>query len=100
MTAILRLSLPMTVWLVGFSAIYALHGLSCSRHWPAGVDRHAVLIAAAALGIGLQALICGLLLRSASPQHFMRWVTAALAAVALGASLWTWAPLLALDGCR
>src|SRR5690606_2538278 len=39
MTDLLRISVPLTAWLVAFSAVYGLHGLVCSEHWAeAGFD--------------------------------------------------------------
>ena len=43
MREILRLSVPIACWLAGFSAIYALQALSCSRHWPEGLPIRPVL---------------------------------------------------------
>lgn len=99
MTQILRLSLPLTFWLVGFSALYALHGLSCSRHWPAGLEQRPALIAAAGLLIVLQVLLLWLILRAPSPSRFVQWTATVLAAVAVAAAIWTWAPVLFLSGC-
>lgn len=100
MSPILRLSLPFTLWLAGFSALYALHGLSCSRHWPAGLEQRPVLIVTAGLLIGLQALMLWLVRRSPDPSRFVQWTATFLAAFALGAAIWTWAPVLVLTGCR
>lgn len=99
MSQILRLSLPMTVWLAGFSALYALHGLTCSRHWPEGLEQRPVLIAAAGVLIAFQALLLWLVLRAPSPSRFVQWTATVLAAVAAAAALWTAAPVLFLSGC-
>src|SRR5690606_20114388 len=66
MTQILRLSLPITFWLIGFSALYALQGLSCSRHWPAGLDPRTGLLVGAALYILVQGLALLAILRNPS----------------------------------
>lgn len=100
MNPILRLSLPMTVWLIGFSALYALHGLSCSRHWPSGLEQRPVLVAAAALFLCVQTVLLWLTVRTPSASRFVQGTATALAAVAVAASVWTWAPLLGLGGCR
>lgn len=99
MSQILRLSLPLTFWLVGFSALYALHGLSCSRHWPPGLEQRPALIAAAGLLVGFQALLLWLVLRAPSPSPFVQWTATVLAAVAVGAAVWTWVPVLFITGC-
>lgn len=103
MIQILRLSLPMTLWLIGFSTLYALEGLSCSRHWPPGLEPRAVLITAAALLVGLQGLAFWLTLlqppRSNPATNPVDRIAAGLAAAALGAAIWTSAPVLALAAC-
>lgn len=100
MSQILRLSLPMTVWLIGFSSLYALHGLSCSRHWPPAIEQRPVLLAAAGLLIALQSLLLWLILRSPSSSPFVQWTATVLAVVATGSAIWTSAPLLGLSGCH
>lgn len=107
MIQILRLSLPMTLWLIGFSTLYALEGLSCSRHWPPGLEPRAVLITAAALLVGLQGLAFWLTLlqpprSNPAPNpatNPVDRIAAGLAAAALGAAVWTSAPVLALAAC-
>ncbi len=99
MTHVLRLSLPFTLWLVGFSAVYALQGLSCSRHWPEGLDARTVLIAAAALFVMAQALVLAVILTTPAPSKFLQTTTACLGAAALGAALWIALPVLAITVC-
>lgn len=100
MKDVLRLSLPMTLWLVGFSALYALHGLTCSRHWPADLAPRGPLIAAAALFIALHAGLVWAILHRPAAQPFVQRTATALAIAALGATLWTALPLLTLPDCR
>ncbi|WP_374644231.1 hypothetical protein [Tabrizicola sp.] len=99
MTGILRIALPLTVWLAGFCAVYALQGLGCSRHWPEGLDRRAILIAAAALFVLVQALILLGFLYRPSGVRFVQATASLLAAAALAAAVWTSLPVLALEIC-
>ena len=62
MTNVLRLALPFTLWIIGFSALYGLQGLACSRHWPPNLDARTALIAAAALFILVQGLVLAMIL--------------------------------------
>jgi hypothetical protein len=107
MTQVLRLSLPLTVWIVAFSGVYGLHGLVCALGWgavpgPFGLTLgRAVLIAAWALAILAQAALLAI---EASPRHglprgFPRTVTITLAIVALVAAIWTLFPVAALSLC-
>lgn len=99
MTGILRMALPFTVWLAGFSAIYALQGLFCSRHWPEALDPRAALIGAAALFVLVQALILLGFLYRPSRFRFVQASSSLLAAAALAAAVWTSLPVLALEAC-
>lgn len=100
MIAILRLSLPLTVWLTGFSALYALQGVSCSRHWSIEMDARFVLIAAWGLTIALQALILTAVSFRPSSSRLVQRVAMALAVTALVATVWTFLPLLTVTVCR
>lgn len=99
MTHVLRLSLPFTLWIVGFSAIYALQGLSCSRHWPEGLDARTALILVAALFVLAQGILLAAILATPSPSKFLQTTTAVLGAAALGAAFWTALPVMAITGC-
>jgi len=99
MIEILRLSLPMTVWLTGFSAIYALHGLSCSRHWPVDFEARPLLLAAWAVAVVFQFLMLMAVLYAPSPSRFVQTTCTALAAIALVAAVWTIMPVLAASVC-
>ena len=72
MIDVLRLSLAVHLWLVGFSAVYALQGLSCSRHWPEGLDARTVLIVAVILFVMVQAMILGAMFASRSSSGFVQ----------------------------
>jgi hypothetical protein len=100
MSQVLRLSLPMTLWLVGFSALYGLQGLSCSRHWPTSVEPRTALMAASALYLMVQGLALLVILRRPDASRFVQRVAVGLAAVALGAAAWTSMPILAVSICR
>ena len=99
MKNVLRLSVPIALWLAGFSAVYALQGLSCSRHWPPDLPARPVLLATWALAVVLQAGLLWLLLRDASPSRFVRATSLALAGVALVAALWTLMPVVVTSSC-
>ena len=105
MTDILRLSVPLTAWLVAFSTVYGLHGLVCSARWAeAGLDLaagRAAMTAAWAAAIAVQ-LVLLLALRSprfASPSAFMQGVSLTLATAALVATLWTLLPVVTTSAC-
>jgi hypothetical protein len=99
MREILRLSLPMTVWLVGFSAIYALQGLACSRHWPPDFEARPVLIAAFAVAVMVQVAILIYVVARPSPSRHLQSVTTALAITGIVAVLWTFMPVVAASVC-
>lgn len=100
MIEIFRLSLPLTVWLTGFSALYALQGVACSRHWSSEMDARFVLIAAWGFAIVLQALILSAVSVRPSPSRMVQGVAMALAVAALVATVWTFLPVLTLTVCR
>ena len=99
MNEILRLSLPITVWLMGLSAVYALQGLSCSRHWPADVEARLVLLAAWTVAIVLQLLILLAVVYAPSRSRFVQTAAITLAATALVAAVWTMMPVLTASVC-
>ena len=99
MIEILRLSLPVSVWITGFSAVYALQGLSCSRHWPADVEARPVLLAAWAVAIAVQAVVLMAVLYAPSRSRFVQTTAVTLAAAALVAAVWTMMPVLAASVC-
>jgi hypothetical protein len=98
-TALLRLSLPLSVWIVGFCAVYALQGYGCSRHWPAGLDPRLFLIGAGGAFVLVQALAMLAVLARPSPSRFVQGVATALALTALVAAVWTMAPVLVIPAC-
>jgi len=99
MIEILRLSLPMTVWLTGFSVIYALQEFSCSRHWPVDIDARTVLIGVSALGLFIQVLILLVVLYAPSTSRFVQSTATTLATAAVVAAAWTMMPVLAASVC-
>ncbi|MBP1806824.1 hypothetical protein [Rubellimicrobium aerolatum] len=99
MSDILRLSVPLAAWLAGFSVVYGLQGLSCSRHWPEGLAARPVLLSAWVLAVALQAALLWMLLRNPSPSPFARAVSLALALTALLAALWTLMPVAVTSVC-
>ncbi len=100
MIEILRLSLPITVWLTGFSAVYALQGLSCSRHWPTDIDARPVLLAAWCVAIAVQAVGLMAVLYAPSPSRFIQSTAVAIAGTALVAAVWTMMPVVVASVCR
>lgn len=100
MKDILRLSVPLAVWLAGFSAVYGLQGLTCSRHWPDDLAARPALLLAWALAVALQAALLWSLVRDPSASSFLRRVGVALAAVALAAAVWTLAPVAIASACH
>ena len=105
MTDILRISVPLTLWLAAFSAVYGLQGLVCSPRWAEaalGLATGRLLLALAWLAaVALQAALL-LALRSprfASRSGFVRGLSLSLAAVALVATLWTLLPVVATSAC-
>ena len=99
MIEILRLSLPITVWLTGFSAVYALQALSCSRHWPADMEARPVFLAAWFVTIAVQALGLMAVLYAPSPSRFIQSIAVAIAGTALIAAIWTMMPVLSASVC-
>jgi hypothetical protein len=108
MKDVLRLSLPLTFWLISFSALYGLQGLVCAGEWyvlpgPGGMAwGRVVVLAAVAAAVLLQAgvlLLVGATQDSAA-EDFMRGATLGLAAVALLATVWTSVPIVVLPLCE
>jgi hypothetical protein len=107
MTDVIRLSLPLTVWLISFSAVYGLQGIVCASSWSTtpgiaglGLGR-LVLLAAYATATGVQAATLVALWRErfGDPTGFMRRTTLTLAVVGLVAVLWTLFPVAVLSLC-
>ena len=99
MIEILRLSLPITVWITGFSVVYGLQGLSCSRHWPTDIDARPVLIAAWGIAIAAQLVCLIAVLYAPSPSRFVQTASIGIAVTALVAAVWTMLPVLKAAGC-
>jgi hypothetical protein len=102
MRDILRLSVPMTVWLMSFSAVYGLQGLVCSERLPyAGASTRHLLILTAILAVSTQAvLLWGLHSeRWGSPHAFIRATSIILGIVALISTIWTLFPVAFMSIC-
>ena len=99
MIEILRLSLPISVWIMGFSAVYALQGLSCSRHWPTDIDARPVLLAAWGVAVAVQAFCLVAVFYAPSPSRFVQTTAFTLAVTALVAALWAMMPVLTASVC-
>ena len=96
----LRLSLPISLWLTGFSAVYALQGLACSRHWPTDMDARPVLLAAWFVAVAVQVLGLMALLYAPSPSRFIQSTALVIAGSAVIAAIWTMMPVLAVSVCQ
>ncbi len=107
MTDVIRLSLPLTFWLVSFSAVYGLHGIVCSSQWSAtpsftGLSQgRLVMLAAFVLAIVMQAAILAFLWseRFGGASSFMRGTSLTLAVAGLIAVPWTLFPVAVLPLC-
>jgi len=99
MIDILRLSLPLTVWITGFSALYGLQGLTCSRHWPPEVETRLILLTAAAVAVAAQGLCLLALTRTPSQSRFVQTTAITLGITALVAAIWLLVPVLATSTC-
>ena len=100
MIEILRLSLPITLWITGFGAVYALQGLSCSRHWPTDIDARPVLLAAWFVAVAVQVLCLMAVLYAPSRSRFIQSTALAIAGSAVIAAIWTMMPVLAVSVCQ
>lgn len=105
MTDILRISIPVSVWIAAFSAIYGLEGVICSDLWRAaglslGQGR-GVLVAAWIAAIGLQAALLVALRRPrfASSLPWVQRVATILGYVALVATVWSLMPVVTTSLC-
>jgi hypothetical protein len=107
MRDVLRLSLPLTLWLITFSALYGLHGLICAGNWGADPGLGSLplgrtaLLAAAAVALLTQGAMIFLLFgsRVGAASGFLRQTSLALAVVALVATVWTVVPIALLPTC-
>ena len=105
MSDILRISVPLTVWLAAFSAIYGLQGLVCSDAWAdsglgLAAGRAALALAwAAATALQIAFLLALRSPRFASTSPFLRRLSLVLAVAALVATIWTLSPVVATTTC-
>jgi hypothetical protein len=106
MTDILRLSVPVTVWLAAFSAVYGLSGLVCASRWAdtalaADAGRPA-LMAAEVAAIAVQFVFLAALASSrwGSPSTFVRSTSLGLGLAATVASVWTLFPIAVVSPCH
>lgn len=95
----MRLSVPLSFWLAGFFAIYALQGLACSRHWPDTLAARPMLIAAGVSIVVVQAVLFVAVARASGPSRFVRIVAIALGATAVAAAVWTILPVAVASVC-
>lgn len=102
MRDILRITVPLTVWLAAFSAVYGLEGLVCSDRWPwdLAAGRQALaLLAAFSLAVQFLLLLALRSRRFASRSGFVQNTSLTLAAVAVIATGWTLLPVVTASLC-
>lgn len=106
MSDLLRILAAPAAWLASFSAIYGLHGLLCGlpveAAAPGAIEgSRLLLIGAAALALGLQAVLLALLHapRFDPGSGFVRFVSRTTGWVGLVATGWTMLPILAASSC-
>lgn len=105
MTDILRISIPVTVWIAAFSAVYGLEGVICSDLWRGaglslGQGRGALVaawVAAIALQVGLLVALRRPRLRSSLP--WVQRLAMILCCVALVATVWSLMPVVTTSLC-
>ena len=106
MRDLLRILLPLLVWLASFSAIYGLHGLGCALGWPEVAWLGLSLFRWALLIAWFSAILLQLLLLLAvrkwpfsSDSDFYRKVNLVTAWSGLIATGWTLFPLAVSSTC-
>lgn len=104
MKDVFRIALPLTLWLVSFSAVYALHGVICGAQvaWLAdpALARTALVLAWLVAIFAQLAVLIGLLHpRLGGPPGVARWIAVTLAVAALVAAIWTLFPVAVLSIC-
>lgn len=110
MKDILRLSVPLSLWLFCFSAIYGLQGLLCSERVNQlssaaadGLFTDRILLGAAwGAAVAMQVVLVVLLRSSrlSASSPFIRRVSTGLAVVALIATLWAFLPIVTTTTCH
>lgn len=100
MTDLLRLALPITLWLALFSLAYGLHGMICADVLPAGMGRVALIALWVAGSLGQGAAFLALRRpRAEATSPTLRRASLALAATAALATVWTLFPVAFLPLC-
>lgn len=100
MSDILRLSVPLTLWLALFSLVYGLHGATCALG-ETPITGRVVMVAVWIAGVGLQAAMLFALRhpRFIARSPTIRRASLALSTTALFASVWSLFPVLVLPLC-
>lgn len=106
MTALLRIIAGLGFWAIGFSLLYAVHGLACARGWSAialgPLDLQRVLLAALWIAACL-GLLWWVRAMSRAPRDAERpllgWLARASAITGLVSMLLTGVPVLLLRQC-
>ncbi|KIN70578.1 hypothetical protein Z945_3633 [Sulfitobacter noctilucae] len=100
MKDLLRILLPLLVWVATFSAIYGLHGLTCSQHSNllASLPASGLLTGAWIVAILIQTIVLGGLHHWPSASATLQRIALTLGWTAIVAMLWSLFPVL-LAGC-
>ncbi|WP_299360809.1 hypothetical protein [uncultured Paracoccus sp.] len=105
MMDILRISVPITVWIAAFSAVYGLEGIVCSDLWTAaglslGQGRAALIASwAAAISLQVAMLVILRLPRCGSPLPWVQRLATILGFAALVATVWSLMPVATTSLC-
>ena len=107
MTDVVRIVIGLLAWLASFSAVYGLHGISCSfdwadaEIWSLSLMRFALSaawMAAIALQLGILAGLYSS--RLGSKSRFVRAVSRTTAWAGLVAAVWSLFPVVAISSCQ
>ena len=91
--AALRISLGVILWGLHFTVIYGFTALACAR----GFGASALWVVGAATVVAAAAALALIVTHRSS--EFTRWMTAAVAALALVAIVWEGLPVLLVPAC-
>ena len=101
MSDVIRILIAPLIWLACFSAIYGLHGLSCSSSLGPTLSAgfwQAALIAAWVGALGLQVMILVIVRRRPAASPLVARVSGLLVWTSLAATVWSLFPVAVLSG--
>ncbi len=102
MALVIRMTAGLTIWAVGFSALYALHGLGCGLGWSQVTIGLTTVLGWALIGTWIVFLgaAAGWLVRVwSAPSSFAATIALASAVAGLGGLALTGAPVLLTANC-